>query len=124
MALRQRLKRNGATLYANDVRFELSAWDLRVIFGEMTKYTPPAVVEQHTAVTVSWLQAKVMAIFLCINVDMHERQNGAIRIQKEILGPALQFLGGRDASLEQMLQELIEHKESIMQALAGADGKV
>jgi hypothetical protein len=67
-----------ALSYANNVRYEASVWDLKMIFGQLDQRAPEAVVvEQHTAVTVTWQMAKLMAYFCTVNVVLNQIQTGA-----------------------------------------------
>jgi hypothetical protein len=76
-----------ASLYANHVWYELSVWDLKLIFGETDQLQGPGTIVQHTSVSVSWLQAKLMAYFLQVNLAIYENQNGPIRIPNAVLPP-------------------------------------
>ena len=75
------------TLYANNVQFQPFAWDLRMTFGELDVRKGDVIIEQHTAMTVTWLQAKLMLYFLGLQVAVHEMSSGPIRIPKEIFPP-------------------------------------
>jgi hypothetical protein len=77
-------------LYANHVWFELSAWDVNMIFGQLDQSKGPSVVRQHTGMAVSWLQAKVMHHFLEINLAVHEAEQGQIKIPRNVLPPPIQ----------------------------------
>jgi hypothetical protein len=68
------------SLYANNVQFEGSAWDLKVIFGQLDQSRDPLVVEQHTAITMAWGQAKITAYYMAVNVILTQSQNGNIQI--------------------------------------------
>jgi hypothetical protein len=48
--------------YANNVYYEASAWDLKLIFGQLDQQNGAKIV-QHTAITVPWPLVKLM-IFL------------------------------------------------------------
>ncbi|MGO9262583.1 MAG: DUF3467 domain-containing protein [Bryobacteraceae bacterium] len=98
--------------YANNVKFELSIWDVKILFGEVLKYGSPSVVQQHAVMTVPWLQAKAMALFLSINVASHEEIDGPIRIPGVLLGPALQSFANRDITLEQIFEEFIKDRKA------------
>ena len=74
-------------MYANNAQFELSSWDLKIIFGELNQSGGKTTVEQHTAVTVSWVQAKLFAYYLQVNIAFYELQHGKIAIPKETLPP-------------------------------------
>ena|ERR1039458_42906 len=67
--------------YANNVNYETSVFDLKIVFGELAQpIGKKAFVEQHTSVTLSWLEAKIAALFLCMNVAMHENKFGTLDI--------------------------------------------
>lgn len=71
-------------MYANNVRFEMSAWDLRIFFGQLVP-GGEADVDYHTDVTIPWAQAKLMHLYLGINIMLYERQNGRIPIPRSLL---------------------------------------
>ncbi len=76
-----------ASVYANNVQFELSVWDFKLIFGEIDQRTGKVAVEQHTSVTLPWLQAKLFQFYLQVNLAVFEVQNGKIKVPKELLPP-------------------------------------
>lgn len=76
-----------SSLYANHVRYESSVWDLKLIFGELDQSKGPSAVQQHTAISVSWLQAKLLAYFLAVNVTLHQAQNGNVQVPVSVLPP-------------------------------------
>jgi hypothetical protein len=79
-----------APVYANNVRFEMTAWDLRLLFGQlMPSSEGQGQVEWHTDVTVPWAQAKLMHLFLGINLTLYERENGKISIPLAVLPAAM-----------------------------------
>jgi hypothetical protein len=98
------------TYYSNNVRFDTSAWDLLMTFGELAGNLPDggSLVEQKIAVRMSWSQAKVMAIFLAINVATHEETLGVERLPEFVFGDQLKHLGNTDLTLEQMFGEIIK----------------
>lgn len=73
------------SLYANNVQFETSAWDLKLIFGQLDQSQGPSVVQQHTAITVSWPEAKILAYFLLVNIVNHQAMYGAIQVPDFVL---------------------------------------
>ena len=77
------------SLYANNVRFESSAWDLKMLFGELDQSggAEASSIELHTAMTVSWPTAKIMAYFLTANCLSHQLQNGPIAVPGSALPP-------------------------------------
>jgi hypothetical protein len=75
------------SLYANNVVYESSAWDFKFIFGELDQRQLPNTIEQHTSMSVSWLQAKLMAYFLEANLAIHEADYGTIRVPPNVIPP-------------------------------------
>lgn len=73
-----------AEQYANNVRFERSSWDLKVIFGLLDQSVRPNVVRQFSSVTVSWPQAKLMAYYAFVNIMLHEFQETPIFLRKDL----------------------------------------
>jgi hypothetical protein len=72
-------------LYANNAQFLSSAWDLKIVFGELDQSLGSNVVVQHSAITMPWSHAKVMALFLLIHVTGHESQMGRIPVPHGII---------------------------------------
>jgi hypothetical protein len=74
--------------YANNVNFETSVFDIKMVVGELRQpIGAKPFIEQHTAITFSWLEAKIAALFLSMNVAMHEKQFGALNIPNGTLPP-------------------------------------
>src|SRR5689334_3796431 len=65
-------------LYANNVKFESSVWDLKLVFGELDQSLGPNVVVQHTAITIPWPQIKLLLFGLNISLTEHEGRAGRI----------------------------------------------
>lgn len=101
------------TTYANNVFFATSIFDIRMVFGEVVQF--PNVlpfVEQHTAVTL-WREAKIAAIFLTMNVAMHENQFGVLDIPEGILPPNFQRTAEEGKLSLLKLMELVEHRPPV-----------
>ena len=75
------------SVYANNIQFETSVWDLKIILGELDQRGGKLTVEQHTAVSVPWMQAKLLCYFLRMSIEFHEINNGKIPIAKGVLPP-------------------------------------
>jgi hypothetical protein len=58
--------------YANNVRYESTVHDLKLIFGESDQAAGPEVVRQHTAITIPWTAAKLARYYLDVNLLFHE----------------------------------------------------
>jgi hypothetical protein len=70
--------------YANNVQFESSAFDLKVVFGLLDqsgapKFEKPSV-EQHTAISLSWLEVKLVIFFLQLHLAGYEAENGKVKV--------------------------------------------
>ncbi len=76
-----------SSVYSNNVQFESSTWDLKAIFGELNQSGGKLIVDQHTSVSMSWMQAKVMSYFLRLFIAFYEIDNGTIRIPPPVLPP-------------------------------------
>jgi hypothetical protein len=67
--------------YANNVLFETTVFDVKIVFGQITQpYGDKPFVEQRSAATLSWREAKIAALLLTMNVAMHENLFGALEI--------------------------------------------
>jgi hypothetical protein len=107
--------------YANNVQFTVSIWDLTAIFGELTLSSDinDVGVQQHTAITMSWLQAKTMAAFLILNVVRHEQKHGAIAVPSMVLPPHIK----QDEASLSALDMLLLAAQRARQELDGQSAK-
>lgn len=62
--------------YANNIRFESTVHDLKLIFGQTDLSSGREVVIQHTAITLPWSVLKLALFFIRLNLDFHELYNG------------------------------------------------
>ena len=76
-----------ASVYANNSQLELSVWDLKIIFGQLDQHVNPARIDWHTAVTMPWMQAKLLAYHLRLNLAFHEKFKGVIQVDKSVIPP-------------------------------------
>jgi hypothetical protein len=74
-------------LYANNVFFESSLWDLKLIFGQNAQHIGQSAVEQHTAITLPWPQVKLMLYFMGNHLLTHEIQNGRVHLGPGLIAP-------------------------------------
>ena len=95
-----------ANTYANNVFFESSLWDLRMIFGQNDQQLGPNAVVQHTAVTVPWAQVKLMKYFLDAQLLAHEIQNGRIHIPPNVVPLVLDELPKEIEKLDPKAREI------------------
>ncbi len=73
------------TGYANNTYLENTAWDLKLLFGEVDQSKGDNVVVQHTAITIPWPQAKVLLYFLSMHVMFRELELGRITIPPDVI---------------------------------------
>jgi hypothetical protein len=71
--------------YANNVFFEGSIWDLKVVFGSLDQSIGPNYVTQHTGVSLSWTQVKLLAYLLRFQLVAHEARMGKVNVPKGII---------------------------------------
>ncbi len=73
--------------YANNVQLQPSAWDIKLVFGELNQSVDNVTVEQHTSITIAWPEAKVLSYWLQIHVAAYEIENGKIQVPKGVVPP-------------------------------------
>lgn len=78
--------------YANNLQFEPGSLDLKFIFGQSERDPSDElggeVIRQHTAVTMTWAEAKLLSYFLQLNTAFYEAANGKIAIPSPQLPPS------------------------------------
>jgi hypothetical protein len=75
------------SLYANNVMYEGSVWDLKLLFGQLDqKLTEKGqtTVDYHTAITLPWSTVKTMVYFLRVNLASHEAEAGAVKLPERV----------------------------------------
>jgi hypothetical protein len=75
------------SVYANNALFEASVWDLKVILGQLDQREGKIAVEQHTAVSIPWTQAKLLSYWLRLNIELYEIEHGKIHIPQRVWPP-------------------------------------
>jgi hypothetical protein len=85
--------------YANTIFFEATAWDLKLIFGQVEQMTsnppnpPTGKVMQHLAVTIPWPQAKLALFWLRVQVEAAEiTVKAKIPIRSDLIPPEVPAL--------------------------------
>ncbi|HLY18358.1 MAG TPA: DUF3467 domain-containing protein [Bryobacteraceae bacterium] len=104
--------------YANNFRFEQTAWDFKIIFGQIDQMSgDPTNVNWHTAITMPWGIAKILSRMLLLNVAAGEMQLGPIHIPAMVMPPPpLEPTGEMDTPAVRTLYEF--HKQ-LYQSLTG-----
>lgn len=108
-------------MYANNVRFEMTAWDLRMLFGQLIpNIEGKGQVDWHTDVTLPWTQAKLMHLYLGMNLTLYERENGRIKVPTAVLpAPMSTPPSGVDASNPEAI-ETFKAVQAIIKAFRDA----
>jgi hypothetical protein len=75
--------------YANNIYYEASSWDLKLIFGQLDQSGGKAKIELHTAITIPWAQARLMIYWLRGHIEAHELVNGKIDFPPTVIPPPL-----------------------------------
>jgi hypothetical protein len=73
--------------YANNIHLEPSGWDLKFLFGQLDLNLDPTkeLVLQHSAITLPWSQAKMLAYLLQVHIAMHESQMGRVTVPQGLI---------------------------------------
>ena|ERR1700674_1770093 len=72
-------------IYSNNVQLASTNFDVRVLFGQIAEVSnDKIIVDQHVQVTMTWLEAKLLADFLQANIKAHEDLNGPLKLPKNI----------------------------------------
>lgn len=94
--------------YANNVRFETSGWDLKLLFGQLQQHGGQAHIEWHTAMTLPWRQAKLMSYFLQLNLALYESNNGKIHLPESMVPVAPAATDERTEKVKRLATELLD----------------
>jgi len=67
--------------YANHVQVGFTAFDIRLLFGEVVDVQPNKVtIEQRASITMAWLQAKILKQMLERIISDYEARNGELKV--------------------------------------------
>jgi hypothetical protein len=70
---------------ANLMRLHPAAFDLQVVYGELEHTSADKVgALWSAAVTMSWQQSKILALFLALHLQVYEKENGCVEICKAV----------------------------------------
>lgn len=77
--------------YANNVQIQSTQIDLKMVFG-LTDQIQGAMpvrfaVNQHSAVSLGWIQVKLLIYFLQLHLNGHELENGKVRVSPKLFPP-------------------------------------
>lgn len=108
--------------YANNVFFATSVFDIKMIFGDIVQFpNDQPFVEQHTAITLSWREAKIAALFLAMNIAMHENKFGALDVPEGILPPSFQRTPEEGKLPLMKLMEFVEQRPPVKPEAAASE---
>lgn len=109
------------TSYANNIFLEASAWDLKLVFGQLDQGPEGSVVKQHLAVTIPWPQAKLALFWLRLQVEIAEAAVGSkIPIRKDLLPvepPPLTAEQEKDPATKQSYDLYVKLREEFIASL-------
>jgi hypothetical protein len=78
---------NFISLYSNNVNFEPTAWDIKIVFGQLDLVGGKGIARQQVAITIPWAQAKLALYYLRLQVAAMEMQSGKIAIRRDLIPP-------------------------------------
>jgi hypothetical protein len=72
-------------VYCNNIQMASTSFDLRLMLGEIAESTEEKIiVEQRVQVAMTWIEAKILADFLRVNIEAFEKLNGPMKLPKNI----------------------------------------
>jgi hypothetical protein len=111
---------NFISIYANSAFFEASAWDLKIIFGQLDQGSQPIAVKQNLAVTIPWAQAKLALFWLRFQVEVMEEQTGKIPLRQDVIPiepPPLTPDQEKDPSAKRIYEAYVRARTEFMATL-------
>lgn len=76
--------------YADNVRFEPTAFDLKIIFGHTDLNAPVSeATAQHTAITLPWPFVKLLTFYMMAQLIFQEAENGDVNVPPKQIPPEL-----------------------------------
>jgi len=100
--IQREMEEDFASLYANNVVYEPSVWDLKLIFGQLDQKSTggegQATVDYHTAITLPWSVVKLMVYYLRVNLAGHEAETGPVKLPERVLPARVSEVGDNPAA--------------------------
>lgn len=87
LPIAESLTEDFTTAYANNFHFELSSWDLKILFGQLSQMSGKPDVDWHTAMTMPWGAAKLLRYLLSLNIAIYESNSGSIKLPASSVPP-------------------------------------
>jgi len=116
----QALGAKPAEVYANIANFGTTFWDLTLTFGQMVKRGEQEEFESRVSVTLPWMQAKALSIYLQLNIFAYEKQYGKINLPPQFL-PFLPEPETSDSNLRTQWETLQKKLKQILATMSDLD---
>ena len=72
-------------VYCNNIQMATTNFDIRLMLGEIAESTNDKVIVEHRVqVAMTWIEAKILADFLRVNIEAYESLNGPLKPAKNI----------------------------------------
>jgi Protein of unknown function (DUF3467) len=88
--------------YSNNITVGTTQFDMRIIFGQIEEVNDDQfIVQQNAQVTMAWVEAKILADFLRVNIEDYEKRNGQLKIPDigtTLVIPDIKYLTAKDAA--------------------------
>ncbi|HYA24654.1 MAG TPA: hypothetical protein VEF05_10875, partial [Terriglobales bacterium] len=94
-----------------------------MVFGEIDWIENKPVIRQHTAMSISWLQAKILQYFLNFHVAAYEMVHGPIPVPSDVIPPPPNAPTG-DLANNPTAQRIYEHVKKLREEFIASLGKV
>jgi hypothetical protein len=102
------------SVYANLAQFETTDIDCKMLFGQLSQLVGDRIPEWHTAVTMTWAEAKIFSFYLRTNLAIHEAQQGTIRIPASMLPSTFQAPEGNDPTANKIFDAIQSLRNELM----------
>jgi hypothetical protein len=103
-------------LFANNVRFESTLWDLRLMFGQVDLAAKQIV--QHTAINIPWPQVKIASYLMLVNLVVQQALNGNVFLPPFVMPPRP---NASDPAFAEFDKRLVEYLAWIHDQMFGSD---
>ena len=110
--LGQKARESMRSVYSNSISFDTTELDVKMMFGQVLP--SKGSVDWNTAVTIPWVQAKLLAYYLQSNIAVHEVANGTIKVPAALLPSSV--AAPADYDTNQTSRAMYERVETIRRA--------
>ena|ERR1035437_6307353 len=72
-------------VYCNNIQMATTSFDIRLMLGEIADSTNDKIIVEHRVqVAMTWIEAKILADFLRVNIEAYESLNGPLKPPKNL----------------------------------------